>query len=248
LGAAPDADDTPGALVALHILLDGKNCIEVEKGIEWLLDLQNSDGGIPTFCKGWGKLPFDRSSPDLTAHTFLAFELWRNALPANLKAKVDASMKRMLLWLRKIQHTDGSWIPLWFGDQDAKDERSPVYGTAVVVEHLSVSSNPLAKELAAKGAAYLASAQNEDNGWGGAKGVRSKITFTAKAVSALSAFSGQYTEHLEKGFDYLYTAYQSGKLEKREPIGLYFARLWYSEELYNVVFVLKGLRNLRRRC
>jgi squalene-hopene/tetraprenyl-beta-curcumene cyclase len=245
-GAVPDADDTSGALVALHILLDGKCCREVEKGIEWLMDLQNSDGGIPTFCKGWGKLPFDRSSPDITAHAFLAFELWRDELPEKMRIKVDASMKRMLLWMKKIQQPDGSWIPLWFGDQDAKDERSPVYGTAVAVEHLNVSQNPVAKKLAAKGAAYLVSAQNEDNGWGSAKKVDSKITLTAKAISALSAFSTEYPETIEKGFEYIHAAWKSGELEKREPIGLYFARLWYSEELYNITFVLKALNNLHK--
>jgi len=245
-GAAPDADDTSGALVALHLLLDGKSCPEVEKGIEWLLDLQNSDGGIPTFCKGWGKLPFDRSSPDITAHALLAFELWRDSLPEPLRAKVDVSMKRMLGWMKKTQQPDGSWIPLWFGDQDAKDERSPVYGTAVAVEHLNSSSNPAAKELAAKGAVYLVSAQNEDRGWGGAKGVPSKITLTAKALSALSAFQAQYSETIEKGFAYIHNACQSGELEKREPIGLYFARLWYSEELYNIIFVLNALQNLQK--
>jgi len=247
-GAVPDADDTSGALAALHILLEGKTCSEVEKGVEWLLALQNSDGGIPTFCKGWGKLPFDRSSPDITAHAFLAFELWRDALPEKLRKKVETSMKRMLQWMKKIQQPDGSWVPLWFGDQDAIDERSPVYGTAVAIEHLNISSNPFAKELAAKGAAYLVSVQNDDNGWGGAHGVKSKITMTAKAISALAAFATQYPENLEKGLEYIYEAYQTGELEKREPVGLYFARLWYSEELYNISFVLNALKNIVYRC
>ena len=242
-GAVPDADDTAGALVALHILLYGERCPEVEKGIEWLLDLQNNDGGIPTFCKGWGKLPFDRSSPDITAHALLAFELWCDVLPEKLRCRVVKSMKRMLRWMKNVQQADGSWIPLWIGDQDANDERSPVYGTAVAVEHLNFSSNLVAKELAANGAVYLVSAQNNDNGWGGAHGVRSKITLTAKAISALSAFSTQYRETLEKGLEYLHTACQSGELEKREPIGLYFARLWYSEDLYNITFVLNALNS-----
>src|SRR5262249_16997926 len=30
-------------------------------GLWWLLRLQNRDGGWPTFCRGWGALPFDRS-------------------------------------------------------------------------------------------------------------------------------------------------------------------------------------------
>lgn len=245
-GAVPDADDTAGALVALHSLMQGQTCTEVEKGVEWLLGLQNRDGGIPTFCKGWGKLPFDRSSPDITAHTLLAFELWQDKLSGKLRKKVVASMKRMLQWMKRVQQPDGSWTPLWFGDQDAKDERSPVYGTAVAVEHLNVLYSQQAKELAAKGAAWLVSVQNDDNGWGGAKGVRSKISLTAKSISALAAFSTQYPETVEKGMKYIYHAYQSGELEKREPIGLYFARLWYSEKLYNIIFVLNAFQNLKK--
>ena len=36
--------------------------------LDWLIHLQNRDGGWPTFCRGWGALPFDRSGCDLTAH------------------------------------------------------------------------------------------------------------------------------------------------------------------------------------
>ena len=71
-GAVPDADDTPGALLALHAL-GGEDGDAARAGVRWLLGLQNRDGGIPTFCRGWGQLPFDRSSPDLTAHALRAF-------------------------------------------------------------------------------------------------------------------------------------------------------------------------------
>ena len=83
-GAVPDADDTSGALVALSTLRKGVPCPEVVHGIEWLLALQNRDGGMPTFCKGWGKLPFDRSSPDISAHALLAFVSWQAVLPLSL--------------------------------------------------------------------------------------------------------------------------------------------------------------------
>ena len=70
-GGVPDADDTPGALLALRNLgdVDDRTRDAAAAGVRWLLGLQNADGGIPTFCRGWGKLPFDRSSPDLTGHT-----------------------------------------------------------------------------------------------------------------------------------------------------------------------------------
>ncbi len=246
-GAVPDADDTSGALVALHILSDGAYSPEVGKGIEWLLALQNSDGGMPTFCKGWGKLPFDRSSPDISAHAILAFQYWQEALPNKLQEACKRSSAHMLKWMQRVQAADGSWTPLWFGDQDAKDERSPLYGTAMAVEYLAGSDKPAAREMARKGLAYILSVQNADGGWGGAKGVPSKVTLTARALSALASYPGTETTILEKAFDYLYRKYESGELYRREPIGLYFSRLWYSEELYNLTFVLNALKKLSVR-
>ena len=152
-------------------------------------------------------------------------------------------MRRMLGWMHQIQAPDGSWTPLWFGDQDAKDERSPVYGTAMAVEYLSLSNNPLAQEMAQKGLRFLLASQNEDGGWGGAKGVRSKVTLTARALSALASFSEVDNEPIERGFYFLYEIYEKGQIYRAEPIGLYFSRLWYSEEMYNITFVLNALKN-----
>lgn len=241
-GAAPDADDTAGALVALHILLDGVYCPEVGKGIEWLLDLQNTNGGMPTFCKGWGKLPFDRSSPDISAHSLLAFQLWMGALPAALQRKCNTSMRRMLKWMQKIQALNGSWTPLWFGDQNADDERSPLYATAMTVEYLSGSKEPIDHEMAQKGMRYILATQNADGGWGGAKDVPSKVTLTARALSALASYPGTDGAAMARAFDYLYRMYQNGELFRAEPIGLYFSRLWYSEEMYNITFALNALK------
>ena len=245
-GAVPDADDTSGALVALSTLRKGVPCPEVVHGIEWLLALQNRDGGMPTFCKGWGKLPFDRSSPDISAHALLAFVSWQAVLPTELQARCQRSIQRLLGWMKQAQAADGSWSPLWFGDQDAPQEQSLVYGTATATEYLSASSDPLAVLLAAKGVRYLLAAQNSDGGWGGTKGAPSKVTLTAKALSALASYPDCDPQAIERGFDWLYQRYTDGTWLQREPIGLYFARLWYSEELYSLTFVLQALKKLKQ--
>ena len=245
-GAVPDADDTSGALVALSTLRKGIPCPEVVHGIEWLLALQNRDGGMPTFCKGWGKLPFDRSSPDISAHALLAFVSWQAVLPTELQARCQRSIQRLLGWMKQAQAADGSWSPLWFGDQDAPQEQSLVYGTATATEYLSASSDPLAVLLAAKGVRYLLAAQNSDGGWGGTKGAPSKVTLTAKALSALASYPDCDPQAIERGFDWLYQRYTDGTWLQREPIGLYFARLWYSEELYSLTFVLQALKKLKQ--
>ncbi|MFN9039793.1 MAG: squalene--hopene cyclase, partial [Planctomyces sp.] len=80
-GGVPDADDTPGAMLAvLNLRGAGESYSESERASllqagTWLLNLQNRDGGWPTFCRGWGALPFDRSSCDLTAHVLRAWQL-----------------------------------------------------------------------------------------------------------------------------------------------------------------------------
>ncbi len=266
-GSVPDGDDTSAALVALHHLKGNtpgtKVSATVENGLRWLMALQNNDGGMPTFCRGWGKLPFDRSTPDITAHAMLAMGLWMPSLQGTFRQAVEKSYRRMLRWL---EHTveRGGWTPLWFGDQDADDERAPVYGTATVVDYLMQSRQEEAMALAAQQIPFLLDCQNEDGGWGGNKGVRSKVTYTSRVLAALSHFQdptpdsspvrggekdgaapvkgGEMAEAKQRGWDYLYRRYQAGTLYENEPVGLYFSRLWYSEELYNVTFVLHALR------
>ena len=242
-GSVPDGDDTSGALIALHHLTHGVRCKGVKSGVKWLMALQNNDGGMPTFCKGWGKLPFDRSSADITAHALLALGSWRKQLPAALQIQVENSEKRLLTWLETHQAEDGSWTPLWFGDQDSDDEASPVYGTATALDYLAQLS--FSSTMTQRGIEFLLQSQNEDGGWGGKKGVESKATLTGKALSALAGYADTPKVAMERAVDYLLKRHEEGTLLKNEPIGLYFARLWYSEELYPLIFVLDGLKKYK---
>ncbi len=83
LGSVPDGDDTPGTMLALLALNQDDQIVVQEAvllGVDWLRQLQNSDGGFPTFSRGWGKLPFDQSCADLTGHAILAMAKTAHAL------------------------------------------------------------------------------------------------------------------------------------------------------------------------
>jgi squalene-hopene/tetraprenyl-beta-curcumene cyclase len=250
-GGVPDADDTAGALVALHYLAhdDLRAREAARRGVEWLLGLQNRDGGIPTFCRGWGALPFDRSAPDLTAHAIQAWTVWQGAFDRRLQARVARAVARALAYVVATQRADGSWLPLWFGNEHAADEQNPVYGTSRVILALArlARSSPSADEARQRGLRWLISAQNTDGGWGGGTGTPSSIEETGVALQAVARCHKE--QNLEtcaqRAIEWLAMATDEGREVEAAPIGLYFARLWYFEDLYPVVLALAGLLDAR---
>ncbi|MGB8170016.1 MAG: prenyltransferase/squalene oxidase repeat-containing protein [Chthoniobacteraceae bacterium] len=242
-GGVPDADDTPGTLLALLALgtVEPATRMAGLAGVRWLLDLQNRDGGIPTFCRGWGALPFDRSSPDLTAHTLRAWSAWLPQLDDALKARTLRGIKNALRFLAKAQRPDGSWLPLWFGNEHVHDDENPLYGTA----HVVIALRELRErgfethDLLDRGTKWLAAAQNPDGGWGGAKSIASSTEETALAVEALAG-----TRHVvaaERGAVWLAARVESGEWREPAPIGFYFAKLWYFERLYPLIWTVGAL-------
>ena len=193
-GGVPDADDTPGALLALKQLgdIDDTTRNAARAGCRWLLDLQNRDGGIPTFCRGWTNLPFDRSSPDLTAHTLRAWLAWRDELP-DLADRIDDAVHAAARFLAQSEGAglDG-WAPLWFGNQLEPHEINWTYGTAKVLlalnepEQQALPGGAL-RVTRAKNA--LLEMQHETGAWSGFKGGEPSIEETALALEALAGVS-----------------------------------------------------------
>ena len=245
-GAMPDADDTSGVLLALRQL--GKpepaTCAAAARGLRWLINLQNRDGGIPTFSRGWGKLPFDRSCPDITANALHAFAVWLDDAPAGLRMDMRRAIRRMVGYLQASRTPEGAWLPLWFGTQKTPDEQNPVYGTARAVLSLTAAEEALpgiAGDLLERGTRFLLSAQNDDGGWGPRKGVASGIEETAMALWAVSPADA--AEAVSRGVEWLVKRTDNGRGGVAAPIGLYFDRLWFSESMYPLAFSIGALNS-----
>jgi squalene-hopene/tetraprenyl-beta-curcumene cyclase len=183
-------------------------------------------------------LPFDQSCPDITAHALRALQ--RRGAGAS---RARQALARGAAYLARTQGPDGAWLPLWFGNQLAPRRENPVLGTARVVLALSESGDT--GPMLEGGVGYLLSARNPDGGWGGAQGVVSTVEETALAVSALAA-TGAVNDALAAGVRYLMERVESGEWTTPAPIGLYFSSLWYSEELYPVIWCLEALARARR--
>jgi squalene-hopene/tetraprenyl-beta-curcumene cyclase len=262
-GGVPDADDTPGAILALACLDDHSERVltAASRGVEWLLDLQNSDGGIPTFCRGWGKLPFDRSSADLTAHTIRAWLCWDTRLTPALHTRIQLATEHGLRFLAKIQRHDGAWSPLWFGNQHTTELQNLVYGTSrVLLAGVAVAAKSSSSEFVQvhcqSAWKWLLDCRNPDGGWGGAPQTPTSIEETALALDALTAglentetfpwLQAELRERslnaIECGVARLLELNDHGHRFPPTPIGFYFANLWYFEKLYPVIFTLTALR------
>ncbi len=237
-GGVPDADDTPGALLALS-RLNPPGCFDgYQAGKSWLVGLQNRDGGWPTFCRGWGALPFDRSGPDLTAHVLRAL---------STPQSMGGSRLGMWLWigpglgyLGRTQRDDGSWLPLWFGNQHAPEDVNPTYGTArVLAAYRDLAL--MESEDARRGVAWLVANQNDDGGWGGLKGTPSSVEETSLAVEVLLDAGPQAADAVNRGLAWLVERVEGGGLHDPTPIGFYFAKLWYFEKLYPIIFAVAAL-------
>lgn len=243
-GGVPDADDTPGAMLALLYLgtVDSATRAAGVAGASWLLDLQNRDGGIPTFCRGWGALPFDRSSPDLTAHTLRAWSAWLPQFDELLKARALRAIARGLEFLRSHQRADGSWLPLWFGHEAAPDDENPLYGTAKVtmaLRELRDRNIVLPEGMLERALSWLVARQDETGGWSGAAGAPASVEETALAVEALAG--SEYVQATEHGAAWLAARVEDDTWREPSPIGFYFAKLWYYERLYPQVWAVGAL-------
>jgi len=231
----------------------------LEQAVGWLLDLQNSDGGWPTFCRGWGALPFDRSAADLTAHAIRALNTWLRVArgigyrpgvrlrfqnsPKDI-VRAQRAIDRGFKYLWRQQRPDGAWLPLWFGNQHAPDDENPVYGTTRVLAAYRDCGLIQTAEFAG-GIRWLRAAQNADGGWGGGLEIGSSQEETALAVEVLVSVetdSAEPSESVIRGLEWLVDRIHNGKPMEPSPIGFYFAKLWYFEKLYPLIFTLAALR------
>ena len=95
------------------------------------------------------------------------------------------------------------------------------------------------------GLRYLIASQNTDGGWGrDSSNTASSVEETAIVIEALSLFAerAEVVTAYHRGLNWLLEAVESDRFLQSSPIGLYFAKLWYYEDLYPIIFTASALR------
>ena len=92
---------------------------------------------------------------------------------------------------------------------------------------------------------WLVNAQHDDGGFGAAPGVSPTIEETALATEALSMQAEPFAARIERATAWLAAATADGTRFPASPIGLYFAKLWYSERLYPIIFTVSALERVQ---
>jgi squalene-hopene/tetraprenyl-beta-curcumene cyclase len=282
-GALPNTSATAGVLLALvRSRRQTTNFLRerVEracgKAVVWLLDLQNEDGGWATFYRDDSILRRDESGTDVTSQVIRALAAWRNDWRADTNtdaqrrwAFIDERVVRAIdngwKYLEAHQQGDGSFIPLWFGNEYQPAGQNPVVGTSQVLFACGEIER-FDTDLAQRAARWLLAAQHANGGWGpprtpvdysGAEkdGMQTRraneemakfcsVEETSVAISALIAMADAdpaISQAVSRGLSWLINAVEQDGHRRPAIIGFSLAKLWYHERLYPLAFAAGAL-------
>jgi squalene-hopene/tetraprenyl-beta-curcumene cyclase len=102
----------------------------------------------------------------------------------------------------------------------------------------------LAAQMHQSGLVWLVKTQSVNGGWSGGDPTQpTSIEETALALSALS--TGAHGRAVERAVDHLRLLTENGTHFPAAPVGFYFAKLWYWERLYPLVWTVEALEKVK---
>jgi squalene-hopene/tetraprenyl-beta-curcumene cyclase len=237
----PDVDDTCMALMVLrYARADGPEDVQaaaVQRGLDWMLGMQNADGGWGSFDrdndKQWlTEVPFadhnamiDPSTADITGRVLESLSHFDGFSPAH------PVVRRALDFLRRDQAADGAWYGRWGVNY--------VYGTWQVLRGMACIGEDLTAPHVRRAVRWLLAHQNRDGGWGESiasyddpsqAGVGpSTPSQTAWAVMGLVAAGEARSTAVRNGIRHL--------LERQDAAGTWSETTWTGTGFPNVFYL-----------
>ncbi|PSP80502.1 hypothetical protein BRC81_02090 [Halobacteriales archaeon QS_1_68_20] len=238
-----DWDDTAVAVVALEPYDDRI----VEEHIQYLFDVQNSDGSWAAFVTDFEPLNESEredvierggedlyvqlftthQSPDVTGHVLKALGSHGYTVENN------ASVRAAVDFLMNARDDTGMWRAVW--------GKGYVYGTSRVLMGMKAVGVDMNQAAIQEAAGALAARQNPDGGWGYRNGP-SEPTYTAWVVEGLLA-AGYSPDHpaVRAGVQYLLDTQRPDGSWKTTKMMHNLERLEYSLSVFTQASVLSAL-------
>ena len=214
----PDLDDTAEIIMALHRLdlpSQREKRQAIDRGVNWVLGMQSSNGGWAAFDKDntkflISKIPFadfgealDPPSVDVTAHVL-------EMLAALGYGTGDRAVDRAVEFVISEQEVDGPWFGRWGVNY--------IYGTGAVLPALEALGLDMSAEFVRRATGWLKDHQNPDGGWGESCASYVDPSFrgrgpstasqTAWALISLLASGEGGQDPTTRGFEYLTSTQQ----------------------------------------
>lgn len=250
----PDVDDTSASLRSISRI---NSSDEWNRGINWLLSMQNDDGGWAAFEKNTDTKLFeflpiekaqfiltDPSCADITGRTLEFFGNYTNL------SRDHQSIKKGVKWLLDHQEWNGSWYGRW--------GICYIYGTWGAVTGLAAVGVPNRDASIQNAIQWLQRIQNADGGWGEScysdsndtykKLGTSTVTHTAWALDTLISVSEKPTAEIRKGISYLLKNLDKEDWTTSYPKGQGMAGAFYIHyHSYRYIFPLLALAHYRKK-
>ncbi len=251
----PDVDDTAMVTMALKRLGGKAAEAAVGRGVNWLLAMQNDDGGWAAFDRTRHRpilehVPFadhnaiqDPSCPDIAGRTLEC--LGHCGIPNSHPA-----VRQAVKFLKETQEKEGCWFGRWGVNY--------IYGTWQVLTGLNAVGEKMDQRFIRKAADWLRSCQKPDGSWGEScqtyenpelKGRGpSTASQTAWGAMGLLAASGADDPAVQKAIRWLTDAQNpDGNWDEQWFTGTGFPRVFYLKyHLYRLYFPLMALARFRR--